>query len=206
MKILVIGANGRTGSEIVAEALTREYEVIAFVKGDYSSPTEKVKILKGDAMNPEIMRKAVKGVDVIISAIGHTKNSPAQLQTVVTDNILNSIEKASKEIRFISLTGSGVRVSGDKITVLDRILNLVIKIIDPARVSDGINHYKLLSKSRLRWTVVRVLKLTNGSRKNYNLDECGPVKTLVSRKTVARAMVDLAGSNQWTNKAPLISR
>ena len=78
--------------------------------------------------------------------------------------------------------------------------------MDRKRVKDGINHYHVLKNSRVNWTVLRVLKLTNTNEKTYKLSENGPVETFSSRFKVASALVVVAETNTWDYKAPLLTR
>ncbi len=67
MKIAVIGANGKAGSLIVKEALSRGHEVTAIVR-DAAKATEPGKVLAKDLF--ALTYEDVKGNDVIIDAFG----------------------------------------------------------------------------------------------------------------------------------------
>ena len=107
--------------------------------------------------------------------------------------------------RFISLTGTGARTTGDKPSLIDRILNQLVNFIDPIRISDGNKHVIAIKHSDLNWTILRVLVLTNGELNiNYKLNETGPSETLSSRKKVAKIMVDLLTDKEYIKKMPII--
>ena len=108
--------------------------------------------------------------------------------------------------RLVSLTGTGVRFSADKISLIDRILNLSISIIDPARVKDGKNHVEVLKRSALDWTVIRVLKLQNVPPKPFELREHGPTKWYVGRQEVAQAVLQVLEQRSFIKQAPIIGR
>ena len=108
--------------------------------------------------------------------------------------------------RIISLTGTGVRFPQDKISLLDRILNYTIGLIDPNRIKDGRKHVQLLKQSNLDWTVIRVLKLQNNRPKPYKLTLHGPTKWWVSRYEVAKATLEVLDEGTFINKAPIISK
>jgi hypothetical protein len=107
--------------------------------------------------------------------------------------------------RFISLTGTGVRFPGDRVTATDHFLNLSISLIDPARVKDGLQHVEVLKQSHLKWTVVRVLKLQNTKPRPYTLTEHGPTKVFVSRHEVASSILTLLSNHSFIEQAPIIS-
>ena len=106
--------------------------------------------------------------------------------------------------RLVSLTGTGVRFAGDRITIADRILNLAITIIDPARIRDGKEHVEMIKKSRLDWTVIRVLKLQDVHPRPFVLSEHGPTKLYVSRKEVAQAVLQVLERHSFSQQAPII--
>jgi uncharacterized protein YbjT (DUF2867 family) len=70
-KILVIGATGGTGRLIVHQALALGYEVTALVRSSGKGhDLEGAKLIIGDACDEATLRKAVKGRQVVISALG----------------------------------------------------------------------------------------------------------------------------------------
>jgi hypothetical protein len=109
--------------------------------------------------------------------------------------------------RIISLTGSGVRIKGDRVSLLDRALNIPLKIVDKSRIDDGIKHYHVLKSSKVNWTMLRVLKLTNQNKtEDYILTSGGPAKLTISRKTVAKIMVELAEKDEWQKASPVVTK
>lgn len=207
MTIAVLGSDGRSGKIFVQKALDSGYRVKA---GVYSSDpallqsNDNLEIIRCDATSRAQVQALINGADVIVSLIGHSKNSPANMQTEATKTIIESMSSCSIK-RFISLTGSGARMPGDKITFMDRLFSVGIKIIDSKRVSDGVNHLKILQQSNLDWTVLRVVKLSNRKPKNFKLTENGPGKTFVSRHEVAQAILKLIEDESYIKKAPIIS-
>lgn len=71
MKITILGATGKAGSRLVAEALSRGHEVTAVVRNStaINNLPIGIKILSGDASNTEDVTKFSIGQDVVISAI-----------------------------------------------------------------------------------------------------------------------------------------
>lgn len=209
MKILILGADGRTGREVVSQAL-KAHQITAFMRDQSSvldAKSSAAKIIVGDATNYQDIREATPGHDVIISVIGHVKNSKSNMQTTAMNNLIRALkENQQNDTKIISLTGSGVRVPGDTPSIIDRLMNKAIKIIDKDRIVDGIKHYQALEKSQLNWTVLRVLKLTSSDKLNpYKLTLTGPAKTFISRKSVASALLEIASTDNWSNTAPIVS-
>jgi putative NADH-flavin reductase len=197
MKICIFGADGRTGIEVLQYAKNRGYEIVAFVYNE---------IREGNVLDYEKVLRACTGVDVVVSALGHIKGSDPSMQTKGMVNIIRAM-KENNIRRIISLTGTGVRIPEDTPSSIDKILNFIVKIIDPIRVKDGIEHAKVLKNSDLDWTIVRVLKLSNSPKMTYKyrLTTGGPAELHTSRKKVAKVMVDLIDDKNYFRKMPVVS-
>lgn len=206
MKIAIFGADGRTGVYVVSEAVSRGHKVVA---GARNSPKgtkrDAVTYITCDVLDQKSVEAVIANCEVVVSVIGHVKNSPAFVQSDGMLNIINSMEKSGVQ-RLISLTGTGVRFPGDKITLVDRVLNLSIGIIDPKRIADGKKHVEIIKKSRIDWTVLRVLKLQNTKPTPFVLSENGPTKNYVSREEVAQAIVDVLEQGTFIKKSPILSK
>lgn len=206
MKIAVIAANGRSGQAFVQKALSAGHIVRGGILGKSLLPNHpNLAKVDCDATNPGQVSELITGCDAVVSLIGHIKGSPAHVQTEAMSNIIDCMKKQGVT-RIISLTGTGVRFPGDKITLLDRFLNLGISIVDPNRVKDGIDHVKILQNSDLDWTVIRVLKLQNVVEKPFTLRENGPTKPYVGREEVASTILQVLEQNSFIQKAPIISK
>lgn len=206
MNIAVLGANGRTGSLFVEEALMAGHTVRAGIHGDVNpfADAPRLEVVHCDAAKKAQLKKLLKGQDAVISLLGHTRSSGKTVQT----DTMKALVEVMKELRIkrlISLTGTGVRFPGDQITLTDRLLNTGISIIDPSRVKDGRSHALVLQESKLEWTIVRVLKLTNGDPKPNRLSENGPTKSAVARREVAQAILQILEDNSFRHKAPIIA-
>ncbi len=208
MKICIFGADGRTGVEVVNYAKQQGFDVTAFV---YSDAINKyfpngVSIKKGDVMNYEAVLEALKDSQGVISVVGHIKGSDALMQTKGITNIVRAMEELGIK-RVLSLTGTGARIEGDTPSIIDKVLNYIVGIIDPERINDGVQHLKILQNSHSDWTVVRVLKLGDSNIEvvNYKLTDGGPAELQTSRKKIAKILIDLISNDTYIKKAPVVS-
>lgn len=206
MKLAVIAANGRSGKIFVEYALAAGHSVRAGVHGtDNLAAHKDLEVVQCDATNPDNLNSLLKGQEAVVSFIGHVKGSPAYVQTDAMRTLV-PIMKEHGIRRLVSLTGTGVRLPGDNITLVDRILNASIQIIDPARVKDGREHMQVIKESDLDWTVIRVLKLQNTTPTPFTLREHGPTKWYVSRQEVARGVLQVLQEQSFIQQAPIISK
>ena len=77
MKIVVFGATGNVGKQIIAESLRRGHEVVGVVRDPTAvkSPHSRVKLVKGDATKSDDIARIVRGADAVVSAISPRPNA-----------------------------------------------------------------------------------------------------------------------------------
>ncbi len=89
MKIALFGANGTIGSRIATEALRRGHQVTAIARDPAAfgaksqpQPLQDVSVVQGDVTDAASVASAVRGHDVVISAVGpgHSGNFPMLVQ------------------------------------------------------------------------------------------------------------------------------
>ncbi len=204
--IAVIAANGRSGSAFVLQALSAGHIIRAGVRGQSFLPTHpNLTVIECDATNPQQVRQLITGSDAVVSFIGHVPKSPATVQTDAMKVLVAVMSEVGIK-RLISLTGTGARFAGDTPSLIDRLLNIAVGLVDPARVSDGKTHAEVLKASSLDWTIVRVLKLGEGQhRGRVRLSATGPAELLTPRNRVAAAVLQLLDSNDYIRQAPIIA-
>lgn len=207
MKVAVVAANGRSGTVFVKAALAAGMQVRAGIYGTSTLPTHPdVEIVQCDATNVADIDRLVDGVDAVVSLIGHTRRSGGDVQTRATENIIEAM-KRHNVMRVISLTGTGVRINGDTPSLIDRCANVAIRLIDPQRVGDGVRHAAVLQQSQLDWTILRVLKLTNGTHNGpAYMSAHGPAELFTPRARVAAAIVELLHEARYIREMPIIIR
>ncbi|WP_231958123.1 NAD(P)-dependent oxidoreductase [Novosphingobium resinovorum] len=87
MKIAVLGASGRAGSEITKEAAVRGHEVLAIARNPEKIATgERITAATGDASDPASLAAFIAGSDAVISALHFD---------VPAETLLSAIREAS---------------------------------------------------------------------------------------------------------------
>src|SRR5664279_3132759 len=108
MKILVIGATGPTGRELVTQGIALDHEITAAVRRpELASLPKEVRVLRGDVTDAASMAAAVAGQDAVISSLG-TKLSrkPTTLLSEGTRNLVAAMNEAAVR-RLVCITGMG---------------------------------------------------------------------------------------------------
>jgi hypothetical protein len=99
MKIAVIGATGRAGSEILKELVRRGHQVTAIVRNPEKVQAQvNVTPKKGDVFDRDGLAALLKGHDVVISAVHFLQSDPHKLIDAV---------KASGAKRYLVVGGAG---------------------------------------------------------------------------------------------------
>jgi putative NADH-flavin reductase len=86
MRLFVIGANGRTGTEIIDLARTRGHEITAFVRSPLKlAAATSVRVVQGDPRRSETIVAALPGHDAVLSAIGPHPREAFRPSTLLAD-------------------------------------------------------------------------------------------------------------------------
>lgn len=206
MKIAIIAANGRLGQALVKEALDEGHVVTAGThRHNPFAIHPNLTVMTCDATNADDVARLIDNHDVVFSCIGHVKGSLPDVQTTATRTVIEAMRTTNMQ-RFVTVTGTGVRRPGDRITLIDRFLNFGIGIIDPARIKDGRDHVEALEHSSLNWTAIRVLKLQFKNNRPFQLTPHGPTLPYVSRTETARAMLQVTRDNTFVKELPVFSK
>src|SRR2546428_11658129 len=93
MLLLIIGATGGTGRELVKQALERGHQVTAFVRtpARLRLAYERLTVVRGDVLDRSSVEAAGRGHDAVPSALGHKRGFyPARVLSAGPANILGA--------------------------------------------------------------------------------------------------------------------
>jgi putative NADH-flavin reductase len=206
MKITLFGATGRTGQKILKQALDKNHEITAYVRNpDKIKINHKnINIIEGELYQKEKLESAIKGSDVVMSALGPVKNSPKDIMQNTAREITDSMKKQNVK-RLIWQTGAGVRDKDDEPSISRDIIRFIMKIISGSVLKDSEAAYNIIKSSGLDWTVVRVPMLKDGSKEGgYTANFTPPKPKPLSREDVAEFMLKQCVDNDFIKKAPII--
>jgi len=198
--VLVAGATGGTGQEVVDQAIAKGHIVRALVRDETKARQlfgDRVQYVVGDVREPRSLKRAVKGVDQVISALGANvhrdpENSPERVDFAGV-KALAEAAKAGGVSQFILVSSMGVTHPDHQLNaMLDNILSWKLKGEDAVRAT-GI-HY----------TIVRPGELTNepAGRRGVRITQGDPVggEGSVSRSDVAAILVNAIGREDLYDK------
>ena len=206
MKLLVFGASGKTGNQILQQALDQGHNVSAFVR-DTSTLTikhPKLTLLTGDVLNPDSVHKAIPGHDAVLCTIGSPANKIGVIRSQGTKNIINAMEDAGIK-RLVCQTSLGY---GDSIKTLDSTPWYFKYLIVPYILKKGFADHALqesyIKNSSLDWIIARPGNLTDGPKTGnyshgFSYDTKG-LKIMISRADVAHFMIDQLNKDQYLKK------
>ncbi len=154
MKVLVLGAGGKTGSAVVQQAMAAGHQVTAFVHhaGSYHGPAG-VRVKEGDATDATAIAGAVAGQDAVIDTIGGKTpyKSNITLERDAAKAVIAAMQRHA--VRRLLVTSSvGVGDSVANTTALVRILQRTFlrgASVDKAAMERDVE------ASGLDWTIAR---------------------------------------------------
>jgi putative NADH-flavin reductase len=165
LRVLIVGATGGTGRQLVMQALERGHEVTAMARNpaalDITHP--RLHVVRGDVLEGASIDEAMRGQEAVISALGHKKLFPPnRILSDGTRNVIRAMESQGVR-RFVCETALGI---GDTVGRMGVYYTLfVVPLILPSYFWDKTRQELLIARSRLSWIIVRPGALTNGPRK-----------------------------------------
>ena len=92
MKLLIFGATGGTGQQLVEQALEQGHYVTAFVRNPAKVAVkhERLKVVKGNVLDCDSVEAAVAGQDTVLSALGVRFNWWPLILAIVVSQITSS--------------------------------------------------------------------------------------------------------------------
>ena len=161
LRILIIGATGRTGRELVRQALEQGHQVTALVRKPKKMKVEhaNLRVVKGNVRDYDSIESAMRGQSAVLCALG-TKRFffPNRVVSNGTANILRAMKSCGVP-RLVCESSLGIGNSVGRLGLLYTIF--VVPLILPFIFYDKIRQEKLIEESETDWVIVRPAVLTN---------------------------------------------
>ncbi|MEH7225656.1 SDR family oxidoreductase [Bacillus sp. JJ1566] len=161
MNILILGATGRVGSQIVSYALHNRHHVTVLVRTPekIQIDSENITIIQGNVLNKNDIVPAMQGIDVVISAL-NTDGTTTLSESMPL--ILEAMENKGMK-RIITIGTAGILQSRTTPNSL-RYQSSESKQKSTRAAKEHHKVYDLLKQSTLEWTIVCPTYLPDGER------------------------------------------
>jgi uncharacterized protein len=162
MKLVVFGATGRIGTQVVRRATAVGHQVVAVTRAPEaaSDPDEHVTMVAGDVLKPDSLHGPLVGADAVVFAVG----SPGQGPTIVRSIGISSVVGAMRSngvSRLVAVSPTAAFIS-PRATLARKIAlrYFVHKLYrnpfnDVERMEDELRH----ADDYVAWSVVRATAL-----------------------------------------------
>jgi putative NADH-flavin reductase len=210
MKILLFGATGGTGKQVLLQALEQGHTVTVIVRNPskITLDNKNLRVVWGNVL-AALPDTAFTGQDAVICCLGAPANKAGNLRSEGTKNIINAMKKANTS-RFVCQSSLGF---DDSVEVLNCTSFIFKRIIVPFVLKATFKEHHLqeiaVKQSSLNWTIVRPGSLTNGKKTGkykYGFPYSDPtLKVKISRADVADFLLKQATSPEYLQKTIGIS-
>lgn len=153
MKLVIFGATGMVGKELVQQALFKNHHVKAFGRNVFTTDylqTEHLELVKGALFDEDEVFHAISGCDAVLSAIGGNADGSDKTRSLGIKNIIKQMQQAGVK-RIVALGGLGILNAADAGLLIDQ------EDYPEKYKAVGLEHkkaYTMLEESGLDWTFV----------------------------------------------------
>ena len=200
MRVVILGAAGQLGREVVRALVARRHTVCAAVRRPPAPPLDStVDVWLADARNTDQLRAAITGGDAVVNVIGGgtlRRNAVASSTTAVA-------VPAAQEVgikRYIAMSAGMVALDGPLFTYVLRPLMFRHIVAEHCRVE------ALVKASGLDWTIVRPTALTTHPARGYVASLALDLRAFITtRADVAAFIADELESNQYVRQVVFVA-
>ena len=206
MKYTIFGATGKTGIELVKQALEQGHAVTAFVRDParLAIEDENLTFVTGDVFDAISVDRALEGQDAAICALGAGSDlKKTTIRTSGTINIISGMQK-HKVKRLIVVTAMGTGDSWNRLSLVNKFFYATL--LKSSR-EDHESQETAVKESGLDWTIIRPSGLTDAPRTGiYEFGENIPADTSrISRADIADLILKELNQNALISKAVTIT-
>jgi len=205
MKLVVFGATGKTGGEIVKQSLAQGYEVTAFVRDPSKLTLEHsdLKVTTGDIYDLSAVTQAIQSQDAVICSLGTSDLGKTTVRSEGTANIIKAMKEKHVQ-RLVVVSAMGVAESWSTLSFVNK---LFFATLLRGSQQDHEKQEVVVKESELDWTIMRPSGLTDSPLTgSYSIGENILGKTSrIGRADVAHAIIKELDDNAFVHKAPTIT-
>lgn len=214
-KILVVGATGGTGRQVVAHLAAEGHAVTAFSRRAHrlAAEIDGIVTIDGDATDPEAVDHAVAGQDAVVITLGIAENpirvrvagparTPGDIRSRGTRTVVDAMRRHHIR-RLVVESMFGVGDTRHRLRLSDR---LFFALLLKPQVVDTEAQERIVRSSGLDWVVVQPIHLDDGPAADPFVSTAGDTREQkVSRASVARVIAGAARSDAWVHATVAVS-
>src|SRR5262249_13586397 len=162
MRIAIFGASGRTGRQLVDQAVANDHQVTAIVRnpdGLVSGLQGRVRLATADVMDPDAIAPALADADTVVSTLSGPGRAPSSVWSESTRSIADAMREVSVR-RYIAITGSMLDTTGDG-PFFRYIGKPIARRVLKGSANDMRRAEQLIHENGLEWTIIRAPRLTD---------------------------------------------
>ncbi len=214
MKILLLGATGRTGLHIIRRAAERGHVVVAIARDRRNLNDFEAEVVEGSPYDYETLRKAIHGCDALINTLNISRKSdnpwsplraPEDLISRSASNAIRAMEEAGIR-RFVALSTIG---AGRSWKTSPAILRFIVSVSNlKFAFRDHGRQEEVLEASSMDFTICRAPMLTNDPHEagaTATPEGEKPASRVLSRDAAARFFLDIIEKGQYIRQTISLS-
>jgi len=207
MRVVVFGASGATGRELVAQALVQGHHVTAFVRNAsrLGIGSGEVNVVQGDVTDSSAVARAVEGQNAVLCALGAA--TPLRRDRTLVEGVRHIVDAMERRgtRRLVYLSFLGVREGRRQLSFVGRVI--VPRLLHNV-VADHEAKEAIIRERGLDWVIVRPPRLTNGPRRGVYRHGVGIRATSliprISRADLADFMLRQISSDTYVHNTPAV--
>ncbi len=200
-RLAVLGASGKTGANIVKQALEAGHDVVGLVRTP-EEPTHAVaglKVVQGDVMVAASLEPLNSGFDHLIVALGSRDLWGNTVRSEGTANVLAALSPGGDSPHVWVVSAAGVGESWNQLGWSSRFF---ARVLLPSVMKEHQRQEEAVRASGRPYSIVRASGLTTGDNSDYVVIDEGRLPTSkVSRLALARCIIDNLENADWINRA-----
>jgi putative NADH-flavin reductase len=211
MNLTVFGATGGVGREVITQALDAGHHVTAYVRNPskLTLTHSELTVIAGELTDADAVRRAVRGADAVISALGPSLDRKATGMPLVegTRTILDAMRAEDVE-RYIGMATPSLRDPHDTGSLLGRVVPFMGRTFLKRAYQELLDMSRLVTDSPLNWTIARFTRPTDGPRTGtIRAGYLGRarIRASVTRADIAAFLLDQTTDTRFHRAAPAIS-
>lgn len=207
MRIVIFGANGRTGRLLVEQALAAGHDVTAVTRRpvDFPITHDRLGVVEADVHDPEAVDQAVTGADAVLSTLGVPYvRKPINVYSDGVRNVVAAMSRHGvKRLVVVSSSATEPYDHADGGFLLNRVLQpLISATIGKTTYADMRRMEALVRGSDLQWTIMRPSGLFDAPAvSRYELHEEQAPGIFTSRADLAASLLEQATDGRFVRKA-----